>query len=134
MILRDEFEEDQSRKSSILKKGATVALVAYLSICMPNTVRTIKEMGPVSVEFEKIVYDGPNKVNKGIVGSLDYGGRLDEVINKRNAILDKNNCGMMPYFGKWTAEASWVKGEYKYSASSPRALFCYPLNKSRVKK
>ena len=132
MTLRQEFEENQNRRSSKLKKGITAVLAAYLTICMPNTIRTIKEMGPVSVEFEKVVYDKPDKIENRI---LDYGGRIDAVLNKRRFILSKNDCRMIPYFGKWNAGALWKDGKYEYFPTSLRALFCYnPFNKSGVKK
>jgi hypothetical protein len=105
----------------------------YVIVCLPNSIVLYNELDPLREEFVQVAlsgydsivvvhaFDGPHVL-------LDYGGRLEIIISKRDQVL-KQNYGIL--FGSWTA----VMGTSPEVEAFVRAqVFCYnPFHKIELK-
>ena len=102
---------------------SSLTLLAYAATCIPNSIDLSKKLEPLRKEFRNVVAQGyDHAYYRGYHNvELDFGGRLEEVIKKRDKVLNEN-YGIS---GRWTAM------DYKPSSAEISFLvFCYnPFHK-----
>jgi hypothetical protein len=111
---------------------AVAGLIAYTASCIPNTINLNKKLEPVRQEFVKVANQGAKSRDSDFLtgkSKLNYGGSIDDVIRKRNIILEENNGIQLE---KWKVSSTDYR-DYKDTQNivvyMPKA-FCYsPLAK-----
>lgn len=106
-----------------------VVLILYFVVCLPNSVRLYKKLDPLREEFIVTALSGYDSLwvvhtSEGPRVLLDYGGRLDGILEKRDRVL-KENCGIL--IGSWMA----MMGTYSEVVALVNApVFCFnPFHK-----
>ncbi len=101
----------------------------FVLVCLPNSVKLYKKLDPIRQVFVKEALSGGYSIkvidtSDGVHRLLDYGGRLDRILDDRDKVL-RENCGIL--LGGWRA----VMGTYSVLDAQVRSpVFCYnPFHK-----
>lgn len=106
--------------------GACIALASYVLACVPNSIKVSKELKTLSEEFINTAkYSDSKRVNAEFYDPkletarlIDYNGKLDKIIEKRNDYLRSNHASL---FDSWRASCD-NNGKY---ARAPTNAFCH---------